>query len=345
VTRLLIRRRVFASCATALVATWAISVFSHAARAQQSPSLRHIGVVLVNLSLLVGQSPEGKEVEKFREGLLDAGYVEGRDVVIEWRSANGDYARVGELVADLVQRKVDVIVVETTPAALAAKRATSTIRVVMTLVADPVGFGLVASLTHPGGNLTGLSLMYTDISAKRLQLIKEAISRVTRVAVLWNPDNPYHRKAVEDLKAVAPTSSLELHFSAQTPEEFAPAFSAVSRARAEALYVIDDALFVNHRTTLLEMASMARLPTMHGQRQFVDEGAFISYGPNFGDLYRRSAGYVEKILKGAKPSDMPIGQPLKFELVVNVKTAKARHNHARVNPPASGRVIRDCAAQ
>jgi putative ABC transport system substrate-binding protein len=245
-------------------------------------------------------------------------------VVIEWRSASGDIARVPELAADLVQRKVDVIVVTGTFAAQAAKRATSTIPIVMSVVADPVGSGLVANLAHPGGNVTGLSLMAPELIGKRLQLLKETIPRLTRVAVLWNPDSPYHPKVVEDLKAVAPSLSIELSFvGARTSEDFSAAFSAVSRGHAQALYVITDPYFFNQRTTLLALASKARLPVIYGERNFAEAGALMSYGPNYGDLFRRSAGYVDKILKGANPSDLPIEQPTKFELVVNLKTAKA----------------------
>jgi len=288
------------------------------ADAQQLASPRHIGV------LLVLASPEGKETEAFRQGLRDAGYAEGRDVAIEWRSANGDYARVPELAADLVQRKVDVIVADTTFAAQAVKHATSTIPIVMALVADPVGSGLVANLARPDGNVTGLSIMLAELSAKRLQLLKEAIPRLTRVAVLWNPGTPYHPKAVEDLKAVAPSLAIELSFvGVRTPEKLGPAFSAFSRAHAQALYVIDAPLFFTHRTTLLKLASKARLPVISGERQYADEGGLMSYGANYADQLRRAAGYVDKILKGAKPGDLPIEQPTKFELVVNLKTAKA----------------------
>ena len=292
---------------------------SRRAHGQQPALPRRIGVLLVIFS------PESREAQQFRQGLRDAGYSEGRDVVIEWRSANGDYARGPGLVADLVQRQVDVIVVETTRAAQAVNRATSTIPIIMTIVADPVGSGLVANLAHPGGNITGLSGMVTDLSAKRLQLLKETIPRLTRVAVLWNPDTPYHPKVIEELRAVAPSLSIALSFVAvRTVEEFGPAFSAVSRAHAEALYLIDAPLFFAHnKTTLLKLTSKVRLPGSYGQRQYVDEGGLMSYGPNFGDLYRRSAGYVDKILKGAKPGDLPIEQPTKFELVVNLRTAKA----------------------
>ena len=274
--------------------------------------------------LLGPLSPESKEAQAFRQGLLDAGYVEGRDVVIEWRSANGDENRLPQLAAELVQRKVEVIVVESTVAVRAIQHATTTIPIVMAIVADPVGSGLVSNLARPGGNVTGLSLMTTDLSAKRLQLLKEAIPRVARVAILWNPATPYHPKVIEDLKAVAPSLSIELKFvGVRTPAEFGPAFSAVGRAHANALYVIEGPFFFVHRTTLVELASRARLPAIYGHTAFVDEGGLMSYGPNFGDMMRRSAGYVDKILKGAKPGDLPIEQPTKFELVVNLKTAKA----------------------
>jgi putative ABC transport system substrate-binding protein len=292
--------------------------FASAADAQHPASPRHIGF------LLVARSPESKEAQAFRQGLRDAGYAEGRDVVTEWRSANGDYDRIPELAADLVQRKVDVIVVEATLATQAVKRATSTIPIVLAVVADPVGSGLVANLARPGGNVTGLSLMVADLSAKRLQLLKEAIPRLTRVAVLWNPATPYHPRVVDELKAVAPSLAIELSFvGARTPEEFGPAFSAVSRAHAQALYVLDDAFFFVHRRTLLKLALKARLPVIYSQRNFPDAGALMSYGPNIEDLFRRSAGYVAKILKGAKPGDLPIEQPTKFEFVVNLKTARA----------------------
>jgi putative ABC transport system substrate-binding protein len=289
-----------------------------AADSQQPTSPRHIGVLLALFS------QESPEAQAFRQGLRDVGYTEGRDVVIEWRFSAGDYTRIPELVADLVQRKVDVIVVDTTVATRTAKRATSTIPIVMATIADPVGTGLVASLAHPGGNVTGLSMMTTDLSAKRLQLLKEAIPRLTRVAVLWNPDTPYHPKAVEEVKAVAPTLSIQLRFvAARTSEDFGAAFSAAKRAQAQALYVIIDPYFFNHRRTLLALASKARLPVIYGEKNFVEAGALMSYGPNFGDMFRRSAEYVDKILKGAKPGDLAIEQPTKFELVVNLKTAKA----------------------
>ncbi len=310
-------RRAFVSSLAALAASPAIVINPQSAYAQQPAAPRRIGVLLTS-------STEDKDVQLFREGLRDAGYAEGRDMVIEWRSANGDYARIPELVADLVKRNVDVIVVESTRATVLLKRATSTIPIVMASVADPLGSGLVTSLAHPGGNVTGLSLMQAELSAKRLQLLKEAIPRLTRVAVLWNPATPWHPKAIAELRGSAPALSLKLSFvGARTPDEFIPAFSEIRRMRAQGLYLMDDGIFYTHRTMLLNLASKARLPTSCSGRQFVDEGGLMSYAPNFGDLYRRSAGYVDKILKGAKPGDLPIEQPNKFEFVINLKTAKA----------------------
>jgi putative tryptophan/tyrosine transport system substrate-binding protein len=311
-------RRAFVSSLAALAASPAIVFKPQSAYAQQPASPRRIGVLLVAISL------ESKEAQAFRQGLRDAGYAEGRDVVIEWRSANGDYARIPALATDLVQRKVDVIVVDSTPGAQAVKRATSTIPIVMAVVGDPVGSGIVANLAHPGGNVTGFSVLAAALSAKRLQLLKETVPRLTRIAVLWNPDTRWHAKAVEELKAVAPSLSIKLSFvSVRTPEEFSPAFSAISRAHAQALYVLSDAQFVVHRRTLLKLASKARLPDIYGVRHFPDEGGLMSYGANYADHWRRSAGYVDKILKGAKPGDLPVEQSTKFELVVNLKTAKA----------------------
>jgi putative tryptophan/tyrosine transport system substrate-binding protein len=286
------------------------------ARAQPSP--RRIGV------LLVGLSPESKEAKQFRLGLRDAGYSEGRDVVIEWRSADGDYDRVPALIADLLQRKVDVIVLDSTVATQMTVRATSSLPIVMAMVQDPVGSGLVKSLAYPGGNVTGLSNMATELYAKRMQLLKEVKPQLARVAVLWNPDHPAHPIALEELKAVAPLLSIELSFvSVRRPEQFDPAFAEVNQAKAQALYVVDDPIFFAHRTTLLSLASKAQLPTIHEQSRWPEAGALVSYGADTQDQFRRAALYVARILKGTKPADLPVEQPTKFELVINLKTAKA----------------------
>jgi putative ABC transport system substrate-binding protein len=310
-------RRVFTFGLGVLFARLGLGGLPRAAEAQAPASPRHIGVLLVLLS------PDGKEAQAFRQRLREVGYVEGRDVVIEWRSANGDYARLAQLAADLVERRVDVIVTDTTPATRAAQRATSTIPIVMAIVADPVGDRLVASLSQPGGNVTGLSIMLAELSSKRLQLLKEAMPSLTRVVALWNPPTPYHAKAVENLKAVAPPLAIELSFvSARTPEEIVPAFEAVNRAHAQALYVIDSPPFFTHRTILLRLAAKARLAVISGEKPYADEGGLMSYGPSYEDQLRRSADYVDKILKGAKPSGLPIEQPSKFTLVINLKTAR-----------------------
>ena len=261
-------------------------------------------------------------MQAFRQGLRDAGYFEGRDVVIEWRSANGDYDRVPALVADLVRSKVDVIVQDSTVGTEVTKRATSTIPIVMALVLDPVGSGLVENLAHPGGNITGLSMMATELYPKRLQLLKQVIPKLTRAAVLWNPNHPLHAKVVEQLKAVAPSFSIELNFmGARMPDQFGPAFLDVTRANTQALYVVDDPIFFAHRAILLELASTARLPSIYETRRYPEAGALMSYGPDLHDLFRRAAIYVDRIFNGAKPADLPVEQPTKFELVINLKTA------------------------
>ena len=304
------RRRTFIA-GLGSAAAWPLT-----ARAQQGTP--RVGV------LLVGLSPESKEAKYFRLGLRDAGYFEGRDVVIEWRSAKGDYDLVPELVADLIRRKVDVIVLDSTVATDATKRSTSTIPIVMALVVDPVGSGLVETLAHPGGNVTGLSMMTSDLNSKRLQLLKEVTPRMERVAVLWNPDHPFHSKVVQDLTVIAQLLSIELSsVDSRTPEQFDRAFSDINRARAQALYVIEDPIFFAHRVKLLTLASMAGLPTIHELRRFPEAGALMSYGPDIHDLFRRAAIYVDRILKGARPADLPVEQPTRFELVINLKTAKA----------------------
>jgi putative tryptophan/tyrosine transport system substrate-binding protein len=288
------------------------------AEAQESRTPRRIGVLVVSFS------PESKEAQAFRQGLREAGYVEGRDVSLEWRFSDGQYDRVPGQAAELVQSKVDLIVADTTVAAQAAKRATSTIPIVMAFVADPVSAGLINSLAHPGGNITGLSMMIPDVSTKRLYLLKEIVPRLARVSVLWNPNSPFHAKVIEDLKIAAPGLGIDLNFiTVQKPEDIEPAFSAAVRARTDALYVIEEPVIYTNRMTLLKLLSKGRLPAIFPVRRFVADGGLICYGTNFEDLFRRSAGYVDRILKGADPGTLPVEQPVKFDLVVNLKTAKA----------------------
>jgi putative ABC transport system substrate-binding protein len=307
-----LRRREFITLLGGTAAVWPLAV-----RAQQATSPKRVGF------LLVGLSPESKEVQTFRRELRKAGYIEGRNLVMEWRSANGDYDRVPALVADLIQSNVDVMVHDSTFGTQVAKRATATIPIVMALVLDPIGSGLVENLAHPGGNITGLSMMATELYPKRLQLLKEIKLQLARAAVWWNPDHPFHPKAVEEIKAAAPSLSIELTFaSVRKPEQFAPAFSDITRANAQALYVVDDPIFFAHREILLNLASAARLPTIYETRRYADAGGLISYGPDIHDLFRRAAIYVIRIFDGAKPADLPVEQPTKFELVINLGTAK-----------------------
>jgi putative ABC transport system substrate-binding protein len=275
--------------------------------------------------LLVGLSPESKAAQHFRRGLRDAGYIEGRNIIIEWRYAQGDYGRVSAFIDEFVRGNIDVMVMDSTVGTKAAKRATSTIPIVMALVLDPVGSGLIQSLAHPGGNVTGLSMMTNvDLNSKRLELLKAVIPRLSHVAVMWNPDHPLHHREVDHLKARASPLEIELSFAAvRGADQLEPAFSDISQAKAQALYAIDDPLFFAQRATLLKLAAAARLPTLHGLRRFPEEGALMSYGPDLYDLFHRSAGYVARILKGTKPADLPVEQPTRFELVINLKTAKA----------------------
>ena len=194
----------------------------------------------------------------------------------------------------------------------------------MALVVDPVGSGLVDSLARPGGNVTGLSMMTTELNSKRLELLKEVTPELSRVAVLWNPDHPFHATVVNDLKTIAPSLAILLvAVDVRNPDRFAEAFATIGQSNAQAVYVVEDPIFFAHRTELLRLASAARLPTIHELRRFPEAGALMSYGPDLYDLFRRSALYVDKILKGAKPADLPVEQPTRFELVINLKTAKA----------------------
>jgi len=307
----MLRRREFVMMAGA--AAW-----SFPAKAQQTP-LRRIGV------LLVGLSPDSKAAQHFRRGLRDAGYFEGRNIVIEWRYAQGDYGRVSSFVQEFIRGNIEVMVMDSTIGSEAAKRATSTIPIVMALVLDPVGSGLIESLAHPGGNVTGLSMMTSvDLNSKRLELLKGMIPRLRNVGVMWNPDHPLHHREVEDLKARAPSLGIQLtFFGVRGAEQLEPAFSNISGVGPQALYVIEDPLFFAQRATLLRLAGAARLPTLHDLRRFPEDGALMSYGPDLYDLFRRSAGYVDRILKGARPADLPVEQPTRFELVINLKTAMA----------------------
>jgi ABC-type uncharacterized transport system substrate-binding protein len=262
--------------------------------------------------------------EAFRQGLRELGWVEGQNIVIEYRFAEGQFDRLPDLAAELARLKVDVIVATPTPAAVAAKNATATIPVVMISVGDPVGLGLIASLARPGGNVTGLSYsVEMDTFGKSLELLKTAVPKVRRVAVLSNPGNPAHALAISSLKIVSQSLAMDLQFlAARGPNEFEAAFGAMAKERAGAVLVVADSLFLLHRARLADLTAKHRLPSMHGIREMVEAGGLMSYASDTTYMWRHAATYVDKILKGAKPADLPVEQPTKFEFVINLKTAK-----------------------
>ena len=269
-----------------------------------------------------GADPRDATVEAFRQGLRELGYVEGRNIRIEFRTAQGHIDRLPALAEELVLLKANVIVVGNAPAALAVKRVTSTIPIVM-VASDPVASGLVTNIARPGGQITGLSTMTTELHAKRLQLLKEVVPGLTRLAVLQDPSVAQsQQQAVEQLRTAASALAIKVTVVAVPKlEELGSSFAMVSR-HAQALYLLESFLFHTRRMTLAKLALKARLPA-YGSRAFAEAGGLMSYGVNYADQVRRSAGYVHKILKGAKPGDLPIEQPTKFDLVINLRTADA----------------------
>jgi putative ABC transport system substrate-binding protein len=264
-------------------------------------------------------------VEAFRQGMREFGWVEGRNIIVDYRFAEGKFDRLPDLVEELVRLKVEVIVAGSAPPALAAKKATATIPIVIWGVSDPVAIGLVASLARPGGNVTGVSLSVgTDLYGKELQLLKEAVPKIQRVAILSNAANPAHEPAVSSVKAAAGSLGVSLQLlEVRARSEFDSAFEAMVKERAEGLLVVADSMFTVNRARLADLAAANRLPSMFGLREYVEAGGLMSYGPSIPHQLRQAAVYVDKILKGAKPADLPVEQPTKFELVINLKTAKA----------------------
>ena len=293
-----------------------------AAGAEQPGKVFRIGI-LANVPLT---DPEGARVwGALIQGLRELGYVEGRNMTIEFRSSDGKYERLPDLAAELVRLKVDVIVAPATQNPLAAKQATRTIPIVMASSGDPVQSGLVASLARPGGNITGLTgVVGPELVGKQLELLKEAVPKVSRVAVLWNPASTINPLWLGEAKGAARSLRVQLQLlEARGPDEFERAFAAMTRDRAGALLVLTDGMFLLHRTRIAVLAAKQRLPAMYGFRELVDAGGLMAYGASLRDNFRRAATYVDKILKGAKPADLPVEQPTKFELVINAKTAKA----------------------
>ncbi len=259
----------------------------------------------------------------FRQRLRTLGYVEGQNLVIEWRYAQGHDERLPGLAAQLVGLNVDLIVADTTVAVRAAMQATSTIPIVIATSADAVEGGLVSNLRRPGGNVTGNSLMLAETGVKRLQLLKEAAPRVSRVAVLWDPAAPFHRAMLKEIDAAAPSLRLQaLAIAVKSRDDLGDVLSEITRARADGLFV-SQVMSPTARRQLLGFAAKSRLPTMFANSDYVPDGGLMSYSPSRPELFRQTAVYVDKILKGAKPGDLPVEQPTKFELVINLKTAKA----------------------
>jgi putative ABC transport system substrate-binding protein len=273
----------------------------------------------------LGSGSDNPISEPFRQGLRELGWVQGQNVLIDYRFAEGSIERLPDLAAELIQRNVDVIVAVATPSSLAAKRATRTIPVVMVAAGDPVAAGLVTNLARPDGNVTGLSFdVNLESFTKSLELFKQASPNSRRVAVLINPANPAQHLAEKNLRVAAQHLGIQLHvLEARGPEEFDAAFAVMSKDGLAGVLVVTDPIYVSNRARLAELALKHRLPSMHGVRAYVEAGGLMSYGPNIADLYRRASAYVDKILRGAKPRDLPVEQPSKFELIINLKTAKA----------------------
>jgi putative ABC transport system substrate-binding protein len=274
----------------------------------------------------LGQSTplgESERAAAFAQRLRELGWVEGRTIAIEYRRAAGRNERLAEIAAEFVQLKMDVIVAGGTPPVLAAMQATSIIPIVFASAGDPVGTGLVASLARPGGNVTGLSVLAVDLAGKRLDLLREVVSGFGRLAIMGNVGNPIILNELAELQAAAGRLGLQVdRLEIQRPQDIAPAFEAV-KGRADAVYVCQDLLTVGNRMRINTLALGARLPVMHASREHIEAAGLMSYGPNFLDLYRRAGDYVDKILRGAKPGDLPVEQPTKFELVINLTTARA----------------------
>ena len=292
--------------------------------AQQPAKVPRIGFLITGSP----ESPETRVVlDAFRQGLRERGYVEGQNIVVEYRAAEGKIERFLGLVTELVRLKVDLIVAGNTAAARAAQQATSIIPIVAPTMGDPVGDGLVASLARPGGNITGLTFLGPELVPKRLELLKEAVPTVSRVAALWHPgffSERTTRDMLKETEAAARTLGVQLQLvGVRGPEEFDRAFSAMTRERADALIVFPGAMLFNERRRIVDLAAKHRLPSMSGAREYVDAGGLMAYGASITDLIRRGATFVDKILKGAKPADLPVEQPTKFDLVINLKTAKA----------------------
>jgi putative ABC transport system substrate-binding protein len=307
------KRREFITLLGGAAAAWPLAV-----HAQQAGKVYRIGMVET-----ISEALNAANLAAFRKSLRELGYIEGQNLVIEYRSADGHAERFPDLATQLVDLKVDLILTRGTPASLAAKNATATIPVIMTAVSEPFGSGLVAGLAHPGGNVTGMSSFATMLDAKRVELLREAVPGIVRIATFLNMGNPVQFGEWQEIETAAQSTGIQPQLlDVRRVEDIAPGFLAASRQQADALVVGIDAVMQANAKVITELAAKHRLPAIYASRVFIEAGGLLAYGVSYPDLYRRAAIYVDKIVKGAKPADLPIEQPIKFELVINLKTAK-----------------------
>ena len=310
-----LKRREFILLLGSVAFAWPVAL-----RAQQVKKVPRIGY------LSPGSASPGPLAyhDEFQRGLRELGYIEGQNILIEYRFAEGMFERLADLATELVKLNVDVIVSVVTQASLAAKNATTTIPIVIVSVGDPVGVGLVPSLARPGANVTGTSAMTSGVVGKSLELLKEALPTVSPVAVLWNPNNPvFQGEILRETETAAAKLGVEVKtFGVRAPDELERTFAAIASARAASLLVLPDPLFSAYTARIATLAVNNRLPAMYGLKEDVVAGGLLAYGPKYADLYRRAASYVDKILKGAKPADLPVEQPTTFELTINLNTAR-----------------------
>jgi putative tryptophan/tyrosine transport system substrate-binding protein len=310
------RRREFIALAGGAVATMAWPFAVHAQQGGKIPRVGFLGNSTPEL--------EANLIGPFREGLRTLGYQEGRNLVLEFRWAEGKYERFPALIAELLAAKVDVLVTAGTPATLAIKKATTTVLLVMIAVGDPVGTGIVESLARPGGNITGLTSISPELEAKRLELLKEVVPNLKNFAVLWNPQNAYQVNSEKEVQAIALILGLKvLSLGVSSRDQIEDAFKRIVQERPDALIVLADRLFLHNRAPIMDFALKNKLPGVHAYRELIDAGGLMSFGPSYGDMHRRAAWYVDRILKGTKPADLPVQIPVKFEIVLNLKSAKA----------------------
>jgi len=307
------QRREFITLLSGIVAAWPL-----AARAQQPAKIPRIGFLGNSTATM-----EANLIGPLRDGLRELGYEEGRNVIIEFRWAEGKYDQFPALVAELLAAKVDVIITAGTPATLAIKKATSTVPLVFIAVGDPVGTGVVPNLGRPGGNITGLSSIAPDLEGKRLELLREVVPKLSHVAFFLNPANAFHTASMRQARVAAQSLGIKLQpMEVNKSEQLDGAFASIVKEKPDALLILADRVFLHNRKRMMEFAIQQRLPSVNAYRELVEAGGLISYGPSYEDMHRRAAVYVDKILKGTKPADLPIEQPTKFTLLINLKTAK-----------------------